>query len=211
MSDIQSVYAGALDALIAKVREDNYIVAAVLLGSLAYDTVWERSDIDLLLVTEEMKQTQEGVCLVEAGVTIHCFMATRSQFRKLLEGSAHGSFIHSMLGKGQMLFSRDETLVELRDPPRHGRATGPRSCCGSRPACFRRSRRPKKWFYAKRDYDYCFLWIMKCVDSLASIELLLHGEVPSARSHPASARSSIRRCFADSIPISFTPTRPRQR
>jgi hypothetical protein len=37
----------------------------------------------------------------------------------------------------------------------------------------------QKWFYAKRDYDYCYLWIMKCIDPLASIELLLHGEVPS--------------------------------
>jgi len=180
MSDIQSVYAGALDALVAKVREDNYIVAAVLLGSLAYDTVWERSDIDLLLVTEETKQTQPGVCLVESGVTIHCFMATRSKFRKLLEGSAHGSFLHSMLGKGQMLFSRDETLVELFDT-RHVMGERDRSAQLLRVASYLLPSLTKaqKWFYAKSDYDYCYLWIMKYVDSLASIELLLHGEVPS--------------------------------
>src|SRR5437588_5285855 len=107
MSDVQTIYAEALETLVEKLRADSYIVAAVLLGSLAYDTVWERSDIDLLLVTEETRQTTEGVSLVEMGVTIHACLLTRSAFRKLLEGSAHGSFLHSMLGKGQMLFSRD--------------------------------------------------------------------------------------------------------
>jgi len=180
MSDIQSVYAGALDALIAKVRTDSYIVAAVLCGSLAYDTVWERSDIDLLLVTEETKQAQEGVCLVENGVNIHCFMATRSRFRKLLEGSAHGSFLHSMLGKGQMLFTRDETLQELFEN-RHVMGERDRSAQLLRVASnlLPALTKAQKWFYAKRDYDYCFHWILKCVDSLSSIELLLHGEVPS--------------------------------
>jgi predicted nucleotidyltransferase len=35
---------------VAKVRRDGYVVAAILAGSLAYDTVWEKSDIDILLV-----------------------------------------------------------------------------------------------------------------------------------------------------------------
>ncbi len=180
MSDVQTIYAEALDSLVAKVRADSHIVAAVLLGSLAYDTVWERSDIDLLLVTEEARQSKEGVCLVERGVVVHAFLQTRSQFRKLLEGAAQGSFIHSMLGKGQMLFSRDEMLVELFES-RHIMGERDRASqllrvtLGLLPALTK----AEKWFYAKRDYDYCFLWIMKCVDSLASIELLLHGEVPS--------------------------------
>jgi len=179
-SDIQSVYSEALDGLIAKVREDSTIVAAVLLGSMAYDAVWERSDIDLLLVTEEVRLSTEGVCLVEMGVNIHAFMATRSRFRKLLEGAAQGSFIHSMLGKGTLLFSRDEPLAELFEN-RHlmgerDRATQLlRVSLGLLPALTK----AQKWFHAKRDYDYCFHWLMKCVDSLASIELLLNGEVPT--------------------------------
>src|SRR4051794_38574197 len=104
MSETQTVHAEALDRLMAKVEKDTTIVAAVLVGSLAYDTVWERSDIDLMLVTEEARQKDEGVCLVELDVIIHANLITRSQFRKVLEGSTQGSFHHSMLGKGQMLF-----------------------------------------------------------------------------------------------------------
>ena len=180
MSDIQTTYAEALESLIAKVRADTYIVAAVLVGSLAYDTVWERSDIDLLLVTEELKLQNPGLCLVEAGVNIHCSLMTRSDFRKMMDGAVQGSFIHSMLGKGQMLFSRDETLVELF-AARHSMGDRDRSIQLLRMV----SRvlpgltKAEKWFHAKKDYDYCFLWIMKCVDALASMELLLNGEVPT--------------------------------
>jgi hypothetical protein len=180
MSNIQEIYAAALDALVTKVRTDSTIVAAVLVGSLAYDTVWERSDIDLVLVTEEGREQKEGVCLVESGVNVHCTLVTRSQFRKMLEGSAQGAFVHSLLGKGRMLFSRDAPLVDLFDA-RHGLGERDRRAQLLRVA----SRvlpgvtKAEKWFHAKKDYDYCFLWIMKCLDSLASMEMLLHGEVPS--------------------------------
>jgi predicted nucleotidyltransferase len=182
MADVQITYARALETLIAKVRTDNCIVAAVLVGSLAYDTVWERSDIDLILVTEEaQKQTLfESVCLVEDGVIVHCNLVTRSQFRKLLEAAIHGSFVHSLLGKGEILFSRDETLVELFEA-RHALGDRDRSIMLLSTALrlLPGLTKAEKWFHAKKDYDYCLLWIMKCVDGLASLELLLGGEVPS--------------------------------
>jgi len=180
MSDIGEIYKTALENLVAKLRTDSYIVAAVLVGSMAYDTVWERSDIDLVVVTEETRQRQEGICLVECGVNIHCSLVTRSQFRKMLEGSAQGSFVHSMLGKGLMLFSTDETLTELFEA-RHQMGERDRAAQVLRMAswvlpCLTKA---QKWFHVKKDYDYCFLWLMKCVDPLASVELLMHGEVPT--------------------------------
>ena len=180
MSDVQTIYADALESLIAKVRADSYIVAAVLVGSMAHDTVWEKSDIDLMLVTEETRQSKESICLTELGLNIHCCLVTRSKFRKLLEGTAQGSFIHSFLGKGRMLFSRDETLAELFEA-RHAMGERDRSVqmltrtCQLLPGLTK----AEKWFHAKHDYDYCFLWLMKCIDPLAAVELLLNGEVPA--------------------------------
>jgi uncharacterized protein len=57
---IQQQYQHAVDMLVEKVQRDPYIVAAILLGSLAYDVVWEKSDIDMLFVTEEFKARSEG-------------------------------------------------------------------------------------------------------------------------------------------------------
>src|SRR5437016_4155422 len=113
MEDVQDQYETALQTLIAKVQADSYILAAVLAGSLSHDRVWQKSDIDLLLVTQETRLKREGFCLTEAGVNIHCFLTTRSEFRRMLEGAVQGSFLHSFLVKGRMLFSRDEALAEL--------------------------------------------------------------------------------------------------
>ncbi|HLV81391.1 MAG TPA: hypothetical protein VKT32_13985 [Chthonomonadaceae bacterium] len=179
MDDVQEKYEAALQTLLAKVQADPYILAAVLLGSLAYDRVWRRSDIDLLLVTQETRLQHEGLCLVEAGITISASLTTRSGFRRMLEGSVEGSFLHSMLVKGRMLFCREEPLVELFEA-RHRLSERDRAIqllravSGVLPFLVK----AEKWFYAKRDFDYCSFWILKCVDGLATIEALRHGEIP---------------------------------
>lgn len=178
--EVQKQYEDALQRLVLKVQADSYILAAVLLGSLSHDTVWHRSDIDLLLVTQETRLKRESVSLLESGVNIHAVLTPRSEFRRMLEGSVQGSFFHSFLVKGKMLFCREESLAELFEA-RHrlsdqDRALQLLSVCSSLLPAFTKA---EKWFHAKRDFNYCSFWILKCVDSLATIELLLHGEIPA--------------------------------
>lgn len=181
MPGIEEAYTSALDSLLGKVTADPCILAAVLLGSMAYDTVWERSDIDLLLVIQEAKRKkEEGLCLVEAGINIHCMIATRSEFRRMLEGSVQGSFIHSLLLKGRMLFSRDEPLSELFEARQ---ALGERDravqVLTTASSVIPGLTKAQKWLHVRGDHAYCCFWILKCVDALASVEVLLHGEVPT--------------------------------
>ena len=49
----------ALNELVERVKGDRSILAAVLCGSLSHDTVWDKSDIDLVLVTIDDKKTPE--------------------------------------------------------------------------------------------------------------------------------------------------------
>src|SRR5262245_54594977 len=95
---IQQRFAAALDALIADVKKDRSILAAVLCGSLSHDTVWARSDIDLILVTiDDKKVASSDVALYADGVNVHAILTPRAEFRQLVEGSAHNSFVHSLL------------------------------------------------------------------------------------------------------------------
>lgn len=179
MDDVQEKYDMALQTLISKVQADSYILAAVLFGSLSYDAVWQRSDIDLMLVTQETRLKREGLCLVEEGVNIHAGLITRSEFRRLLEGSMQGSFAHSFLVKGRMLFCRDEALAELFEA-RHRLSERDRALQLLRSASFYLPgfTKAEKWFHVKRDFDYCAHWILKGADTLATIETLLRGEIP---------------------------------
>src|SRR5215475_6212390 len=104
-SSIQQKFREALDALVEQVKEDHSILAAILCGSLSHDTVWAKSDIDLVLVTiDDKKAPRSDLALYADGVNVHAFLIPRAEFRKMVDGSVHNSFTHSFLAKGKLLY-----------------------------------------------------------------------------------------------------------
>src|SRR5436853_6260708 len=99
---IRQKFAAALDALVEQMKADRSVLAAVLCGSLPHDTVWAKSDIDLVLVTiDDKKVDRADLALYADGVNVHAFLLPRAQFRKTVEGAVHNSFMHSLLAKGR--------------------------------------------------------------------------------------------------------------
>jgi predicted nucleotidyltransferase len=89
----RQAFTTALDTLVAQVQQDRSILAAILCGSLSHDTVWAKSDIDLVLVTiDDTKVPSGGVALYADGVNVHAFLTPRGDFRRLAEGSVQNSF-----------------------------------------------------------------------------------------------------------------------
>ena len=106
--------ADALDDLVAQVKRDRSILAAILCGSLSHDTVWAKSDIDLVLVTIDDKKLEkaEPVALRGRGQRPR-FLIPRAEFRKTVEGAVRNSFMHSLLAKGRLLYTHDGTIAAL--------------------------------------------------------------------------------------------------
>ena len=46
---IREKFTAALDGLVERLQQDRAVLAAILCGSLSHDTVWAKSDIDLVL------------------------------------------------------------------------------------------------------------------------------------------------------------------
>src|SRR6266536_1647319 len=111
---IQRKFSEALDALVEQVKGDRSILAAILCGSLSHDTVWARSDIDLVLVTIDDKKVEGGArALYADGVNVHAQLMPRAEFRKTVEGTVRNSFTHSFLAKGRLLYTHDPTIADL--------------------------------------------------------------------------------------------------
>ena len=69
---IEARFREALDALVAQVKEDRSVLAAILCGSLSHDIGWAKSDIDLVLVTiDDKKVEQADLALFADGVNVH--------------------------------------------------------------------------------------------------------------------------------------------
>src|SRR5512132_1416273 len=111
---VQDEFTAAVDALVEEVKGDRSILAAILCGSLSHDTVWQKSDVDLVFVTiDDRKVSATDVALNAQGVNVHAFLMPRTEFRRVVEGSLHNSFMHSFLTKGRLLYTHDETIAKL--------------------------------------------------------------------------------------------------
>jgi len=171
---IHRQFTAALDALVEQIRQDASVLAAILCGSLSHDTVWTKSDIDLALVTiDDRKVEKSDVALYADGVNVHAFLVPRAQFRMLVEGSVHQSFMHSLLAKGRLLYTHDETIADLclRLRDIGTRDTGLqllRAAVGALPAIGK----AHKWLVTRGDFDYTALWILYAATPLAQLEVI---------------------------------------
>ena len=174
---VQTRFSEALDALVAQIEEDRSILAAILCGSLSHDKVWDKSDIDLVLVTIDDKklgsEEESNLALYADGVNVHTILMPRAEFRRLVEGSIRNSFIHSLLAKGRLLFTHDETIADLcaRLNEIGGRDTQVqllRSAIVALAAVYK----ARKWFVTRKDLDYTALWILYAATPLAQIEVI---------------------------------------
>lgn len=188
-SAVERQFESALDAFVSKAREDRHVLAAILFGSLSADRVWEKSDIDLIVITrddnklfrKESKdddEVSEGAALLENDVYIHVFMQPRSAFRKMIEGGLQSSFMHSALAQSRLLFTHDESIRDLYDGIRALNARDRQvqlmhAASHVIPTLYK----AEKWLHVRRDLHYAFHYIMYCINGLAQIEVFMHDQL----------------------------------
>jgi hypothetical protein len=176
---VEDRFNAALTALVDQVKCDRSILAAILCGSLSHDTVWSKSDIDLLLVTiDDKKVDKEGLCLNADGINVHAILMPRADFRKIAEGAIRNSFMHSLLAKGRLLFSDDDSVAALcerlqtlgdRDTQLQLMAAATHAL----PAMYK----AHKWLVTRGDLDYAAVWILYSANALARIEVIEAGKL----------------------------------
>src|SRR5450755_3820891 len=171
---IQKKFTRALDSLVAQVKEDRSILAAILCGSLSHDTVWAQSDIDLALVTiDDKKLDRASVSLYADGINVHAFLMPRAEFRKTVEGAVRNSFMHSLLAKGRLLYTHDDTIAALCSRLEE---IGERDTQVQLLAAATQALGPidkaHKWLVTRGDLDYTALWILYAATPLARVEVI---------------------------------------
>jgi hypothetical protein len=167
----------ALQALVEQVKEDRSVLAAILCGSLSHDTVWAKSDIDLVFVTIDDRKVEEGpLSLYARGVNVHASVVPRAQFRKAIDGSIRNSFVHSLLAKGRLLYTHDETIADVFAQARQiGRRDTRIQLLRAATHALFPIYKAHKWLLTRGDLDYTALWILYAATPLAQIEVIGRG------------------------------------
>src|SRR5687767_6198407 len=171
---VATAFEAALAGLIPKLKQDRSVLAAILCGSMSHDTVWAKSDVDLLLVTIDDKKVPGGSKALNAdGVNVHAMLMPRAEFRKTTEGTVRNSFMHSLIAKGRILYSKDPTIDEyFAGLGKIGdRDTKIQMVSAMTWALFA-IYKAHKFFLTRGDLEYTSFWMLQAAPSLARVEVL---------------------------------------
>jgi predicted nucleotidyltransferase len=176
---IRTKFTQALDDLVAQVRNDRSILAAILCGSLSHDTVWAKSDIDLVLVTiDDKKVAAASLALYTAGLNVHAMLMPRAEFRKTVEGAVRNSFMHSFLTKGRLLYTHDATIADLCARLHElGARDAEVQLLTAATHALASIDKAHKWFLTRGDLNYSALYILYAATPLARIEVIGAGQL----------------------------------
>ena len=182
-SKVRKQYEEALDGFIEQVKEDTSITAAILFGSLVKGVVWEKSDIDLILITKDQKTPSRDFWLMDGDINVQVSIFTRNEFIRYQQRSLQGSGTHHVLSTSKVLFSSDATLDEFIESMKE---------FGSRDFELQMLRiismvtgdleKAEKFILVKDDLVQSYLFITRLLDHLASIVVMINGQVPGRES-----------------------------
>jgi uncharacterized protein len=207
---IQRKFTAALDALVEQAKSDRSVLAAILCGSLSHDRVWEKSDIDLIFVTiDDRKVEASDVPLYADGMNVHANLIPRAQFRRIVEGSLHNSFMHALLAKGRLLYTHDQTIAELCARlhdigARDTQVQLLRAATHALPAIYK----ARKWLVTRGDVHYTALWILYAATPLAQVEIIGRRMVADREVIPQAAALNpalFRTIYTDLLDTKKTP------
>ena len=161
LATVRQQFAAALDALIAQVRQDPSVLAAILCGSLSHDTVW---------ASPTSTGAHHGGRQAGRGRKPRALRRRRQRPRHPDAARGvpqHGRRVDSQLvhalaaGEGPAaLHPRRDDRRPLRAAARDRRSRYAAPVLAPRPARCRPIDKAHKWFVTRGDLDYTALWIL---------------------------------------------------
>ena len=94
----------ARECFIERAKEDKRVLAIIIYGSIAYDAVTERSNINAYVIVEEGQH--RSARLVEYGVPIDVYIYNKNDFLRTVQ-HPRGRGIWQVLTNSKLVFSRD--------------------------------------------------------------------------------------------------------
>lgn len=179
-------YLEVLDTFAQRIKGDPNVIALLLSGSLAYGTVWEKSDIDLTLLVRDgtgVDKAAPDYCLDGDGIEMHLALEEVASFKRQMRRQRGGEGSHSYLGYGRLVFSKDESLYDFLEETRTvGQEDAALSFIDLSEYFIVSMIRAEKWVRVFHDPLYAQRFLAAAALNMADMILLVHGEDPNRES-----------------------------
>ena len=173
-------FEAALSAFVDKIKTDPNIMAIILCGSLANDTVWEKSDMDTYVLVRDMKLGTHSFCVEEDGLIINVNLQTEFEFKRMLERSLGGGMMYSMFSQARVVYAKDDSMQDfLAGIQKMGKDDIAMSLFGQSIGLIYYMEKIEKWLTVKGDPLYAQLWVLQANYIYANMRLILDNKPPS--------------------------------
>ncbi len=175
-------YQQAIDQFIAKIKDDVNVIAVIVSGSVAYDLIWEKSDVDMTVVVRDQQLKNDSLSIVEDGILLNAHVMPRSSFKRGIESALGGSFFQAYLANGKIVYSTDESLYEYFEDLKHiGDDDIALSALRLAGELIGTMHKAQKWLTVRQDARYAQYFLLTAAELIAHMELCLRG-IPTSRS-----------------------------
>jgi uncharacterized protein len=178
--ELKKRFNDAVDSFLGKIKDDPNVIAVIVGGSLTYDVIWEKSDIDMTLIVRDQILKNDSYCIVEDGITINGKLMVRSSFKRGMERMIGGSFFQAYMSQGKIVYTKDDSLYEYFEDIK-SLGSDDIALSAFYMACELVStwEKAQKWLFARKDPLYAQYYLLKAAESLANLELCLRGQTSS--------------------------------
>ncbi|MCL2605158.1 MAG: nucleotidyltransferase domain-containing protein [Defluviitaleaceae bacterium] len=179
--DIKTRFENALQAFTDKIKPDPNVRAVILYGSMANDTVWEKSDIDIIVLVREIKLPTHEFCIEEDGLILNVKLVVEFGFKRHIEGSLGGGWSHSFYHKARVVYAKDDSLRDFIAEFQGSMGADDQALSLFQYATWLVGDMEKieKWLTVKDDPLYAQFWLLKTAEAYANMRLVLDGKPPS--------------------------------
>ena len=117
-------YERALSLFVDRLKEDRWIVGAVLVGSISEATIWRLESLRLWIIEADgvtRRRKSDGGderifrTFMEEGVRIEAELIPRTRFKQMVEGSSRTAFTSNFFAERRLVYSSDESIVRWFD------------------------------------------------------------------------------------------------
>jgi predicted nucleotidyltransferase len=172
-------YQKALDKFIGRITKDPYIEAVYIYGSMVNGILWDKSDIDVILVGKDEKYSPfSWYTLVEDDVIFNALVFNRSQF-KINHERGHTKDWTFMFYKSRLVYAKDSIYEEyLKKAETLGDSDRQQMLLKTSSMVVTEIQKAKKWLFVRKDMERCFTIILSFVQKFAELIVLLDNKIP---------------------------------
>ena len=177
--EIRQKFDKALELFMNRIESDNSVLAVFVLGSYANGTVWEKSDIDMVIVTNEERVLQDLLVIRENDVQIAAYIISRNEYRRNQQRFLQGSITHHLLSTSKLIHSTDKGISEFnRDMFSVAERDKDLQILVRAEMLVGGIHKLKKTLYIEESLEKSFNWLLLVTQEIARILVLLEGRIP---------------------------------